>query len=397
MRTLVTSILLLLLLALPALFNSIMLRHWQRNWWRRPLVKILIWSFPLGGALCLALILLVPLADIDPTATPLAQLMLMVLLGELVLMVAIPPTAGLQALLSRWPRPRRSHNDSTERRRGRRELLSRGLTALPVVAAGLGMGGVRETFAAARVDLRQLAIPELSAGLEGLRVLHVSDLHLGGFMLLSHLDGILAQARKLRPELIVITGDVADDLRLLPSVLDRFIRFGAPLGVYVTLGNHEYGNGVREARAILAESDATLLVNENRLVRRGGDYLQIAGVDDPLGCPQGMARGDYLVKSVQKATAGTTAAACRVLLSHRPEAFDHIPGTVALTLAGHTHGGQMGLAGRSALEWTGLSRYPWGLYRRGEGQLYTSAGAGQWFPYRLGCPSEAPVFELRRG
>ncbi|RKX73418.1 MAG: hypothetical protein DRP60_11930 [Spirochaetes bacterium] len=71
---------------------------------------------------------------------------------------------------------------------------------------------------------------------------------------------------------------------------------------------------------------------------------------------------------------------------------------VNLTLAGHTHGGQIGVGGRSFFDWVLPYKYLWGHYTKDNGsQLYTSAGIGHWFPFRLGCPAEAPVFVLRRG
>ena len=67
-----------------------------------------------------------------------------------------------------------------------------------------------------------------------------------------------------------------------------------------------------------------------------------------------------------------------------------------LTLSGHTHGGQIGLGGRSIFEYLGgPGQYLWGEYNSGSGKLYTSAGVGHWFPFRLGCPAEAPVLVLR--
>ena len=87
-----------------------------------------------------------------------------------------------------------------------------------------------------------------------------------------------------------------------------------------------------------------------------------------------------------------------MLLSHRPEAFDAAADAgVALTLAGHTHGGQVAVGGRALVERAGVSRYPYGRYARGASQLYTSAGFGHWFPWRAGCPAEAPLVVLARG
>jgi predicted MPP superfamily phosphohydrolase len=87
----------------------------------------------------------------------------------------------------------------------------------------------------------------------------------------------------------------------------------------------------------------------------------------------------------------------KILMSHRPDAFDYAASQgINLTLAGHTHGGQIGFMGRSLFDSYWADRYLWGEYRQGRSALYTSSGVGHWFPFRLGCPPEAPIIELRR-
>ena len=84
-----------------------------------------------------------------------------------------------------------------------------------------------------------------------------------------------------------------------------------------------------------------------------------------------------------------------MLLCHRPEGF--VPASacgVHLTLAGHTHGGQIGFNGKSAFEPIWRDKYLWGRYSRGESHLYTTSGFGHWFPFRLMCPTEVPILEL---
>jgi predicted MPP superfamily phosphohydrolase len=84
------------------------------------------------------------------------------------------------------------------------------------------------------------------------------------------------------------------------------------------------------------------------------------------------------------------------LMTHRPDAFPPAAERdIDLMLAGHTHGGQVGFAGRSILESSLPGRYLWGKYLLGQSQLYTSCGVGHWFPFRLGCPTEAPIIELK--
>ena len=86
------------------------------------------------------------------------------------------------------------------------------------------------------------------------------------------------------------------------------------------------------------------------------------------------------------------------MMSHRTSGFDYSAAQGNdLTLAGHTHGGQIGFNGRSLLTSLNPERYMRGLYERGGSKLYVSAGAGHWFPYRLGCPPEIPTYVLTSG
>ena len=95
---------------------------------------------------------------------------------------------------------------------------------------------------------------------------------------------------------------------------------------------------------------------------------------------------------------GAPADGFTILMSHRPEGLNAAAALgIPLTLAGHTHGGQFGWFGRSIFEPWLPHRYLWGKYQKDQSQLYTSAGVGHWFPFRLGCPPEAPIIVLKRG
>ena len=101
---------------------------------------------------------------------------------------------------------------------------------------------------------------------------------------------------------------------------------------------------------------------------------------------------------MEKAVSASPSDAFTVLLSHRSQALDYAAplGGTDLILAGHTHGFQLGLAGRSFFEPFFPERYIWGHYEKGTTQLYTTAGVGHWLPFRFGCPPEAPIITLHR-
>ena len=111
----------------------------------------------------------------------------------------------------------------------------------------------------------------------------------------------------------------------------------------------------------------------------------------------GAKNDEFFQKTIDETLTPVATGDTVVLMSHRPDAFDYAASKdVHLTLAGHTHGGQIGFMGRSVFETYSSGNYLWGEYTLGNSRLYTSAGAGHWFPFRLGCPTEAPVIELRR-
>ncbi|HOZ08694.1 MAG TPA: metallophosphoesterase, partial [candidate division Zixibacteria bacterium] len=193
-----------------------------------------------------------------------------------------------------------------------------------------------------------------------------------------------------------VTGDVADDLALLFDALRMIDGFRAPLGAFASLGNHEYFRGIEEVRAIFDRSPVPLLVDRGVPLAVGGRRLYVAGIDDPRR--MGAKEHEFYRRTIDAALQDAASDDTVVLMSHRPDAFDYAAQTgVSLTLAGHTHGGQIGLMGRSAFEPLWPDRYLWGEYALSESRLYTTAGVGHWFPFRLGCPQEAPVLVLRRG
>jgi predicted MPP superfamily phosphohydrolase len=246
----------------------------------------------------------------------------------------------------------------------------------------------------------RMRYPGLHPDLEGLRILHLSDLHLGVELGLPDLDRGLARAMAHQPDLIVLTGDLADHPDLIEPALERVARAGARCGVLASLGNHEYLHGIELARPAYERSPVPLLVGTGRTLRVGRAKLFVGGADDPVHMSGDIARmlGSTIASA---ARAAPPDADFRLLLCHRPEGFapaaEH---GFDLTLAGHTHGGQLGLLGRSLFERLHPGVGWWGAYarpgRRRTSRLYTTSGFGHWFPYRLGCPTEMPLVVLER-
>lgn len=277
----------------------------------------------------------------------------------------------------------------------RRRFVEGTIAAVPGLFTGAAAIGIGGAFVDTAVPRRRLAYPGLAPALEGLRILQISDLHLGAFITRSGVADLVVRAREARPDLVVLTGDICDHLPWLEYALRELETIEAPLGHFAVMGNHEYYRGARATRAAYARSQVRMLDDEHVTIERGGAKILLAGVDDPAGWDH--AKNHYDVRADAALASAPSDADFRLALCHRPKGFAALAARgVDLTLSGHTHGAQAGLAGRSVLEPLLPDWHLWGEYRRGASALYTSSGAGHWATFRLGCPSEAPLIELTR-
>ena len=322
----------------------------------------------------------------------------LVLSGMLV--VSLPPAALVRAGVTRAIHrvaPLPATLPVAPRVISRRAVIHAATAIVPVAALSLGVRGFASAACDAAVPRLPLVFPDLHPDLEGFTILQLSDLHLGMSKNVGDLERLLTRldTAKDRPHLIVLTGDVAEDLRELAPALALVDAFHARHGALACLGNHEYLRDIRLSRPIYDKSQVPLLVNRGTELRVGAARLYVGGANDPV-----VVRTDIhpqMRANVEAAMHDAHATDFRLLLSHRPEGFDHAArAKVDLTLSGHTHGGQIGFNGKSAFEPLWPDGYLWGGYRRGASRLYTTSGFGDWFPFRLGCPSEAPLLVLTR-
>jgi len=234
-----------------------------------------------------------------------------------------------------------------------------------------------------RVVRRTIPIRNLPADLAGLRIVQLSDLHVGPTIRRPFVDAVVDATNALAPDLVVVTGDVADgfvaDLRDHVAPLGRL---QAPLGRYFVTGNHEYYWDPRGWLQELERLGLTSLSNEHRLLVRGRGRLLLAGIPDLSVDPDPHA-----------ALAGAPESDVRVLLAHQPRsAYAARAAGFDLQLSGHTHGGQF-------FPFNLLVRlfqpFVAGLHRLEEMWLYVSRGTGYWGPpLRLGAPSEITLLQL---
>ncbi len=280
------------------------------------------------------------------------------------------------------------------RRLTRRGLLTAAAAVAPALAMGAGVQGFRRGFSPVAIRKRSLVLPLLPESLEGLRILQLSDVHLGVYRQLGDLEAALDLASRESPDLVVITGDFVEHGDLLPDALDLVVAVRPKLGVVACLGNHEYFQSISDIRKTYERKGVPLLVDEALSLTTDTAKLSVLGIDDPRS--MGGDLRPALEYSLER-TLAKSSGDFQLLLSHRPEAI--LPASeldLGLVLSGHTHGGQIGFNGKSAFEALSRDGYLWGPYTRARTGLYTTSGFGHWYPFRLGCESELPLLELSR-
>lgn len=255
-----------------------------------------------------------------------------------------------------------------------------------------------------RLNVRQVTIEfdDLPKAFDGYRIAQFTDVHLGSMK-----DELMLRAvtaiDDMRPDLIVFTGDIQN---MGPDELPRFAqtlkRLKAKDGVMSVLGNHDYSRYVnlppdealrneRMTRDFETSVGWQLLLNDNRIVRRGSDSIVIAGGEND-GRPPFPAKAD-----LKKAMRGIHAKSFVVMLQHDPSAWRRhiLPLTNAqLTLSGHTHGGQISLFGLRPTELVGKEDD--GLYVEGKRKLFVSTGLGGFIPFRFYMNPEVVEITLKK-
>ncbi len=272
----------------------------------------------------------------------------------------------------------------------RRTLLRVGTPLVVVAAVGATGYGVSE---ASQPSVTPVTVtsPDLPAGLDGLRIVLVTDLHAGPIREASFTRRVVDLVNAQRPDVVVLGGDLVDGRGAqVGEVLAPLADLRAPLGVYAVSGNHEFIS--QEADAWLTRWETLsirVLRNEHVRIERGGASLTVAGVHDPTG------RGTD-ASDAARALQGVDPAGFTLFVAHQPKTAENVQGRgVDLQLSGHTHGGQV---------WPFRYLVPLpqpvldGLATVGDVPVLTSRGVGAWGPpVRVLAPPEVPVVTLRRG
>jgi uncharacterized protein len=287
-------------------------------------------------------------------------------------------------------------SDAPDVRVSRRQFLARATYCYGAAGAVLSGYGIWSAYRVPEVTHRTLTCPTLPRAFDGLRVLHLSDLHAGAHLGEDMMREIVAQANALRPDLILQTGDMID---ISPSYVAPYVRafrdLSAPLGCVTVLGNHDHYAGVAHVIRGVRDAGQIFINNGCHVIEREGAMLAVVGIDDPDNWKNDDPQEAYVDAALRK----TPPEAFQVLLAHRPGAWDAaVPRGIPLTLAGHIHGGQLYVP---VLGWSPgrlITKYVMGHFQRGDSQLYVSRGIGVvGIPIRIFVPPEIELFELRRG
>lgn len=275
----------------------------------------------------------------------------------------------------------------------RREFLKwAGAAAVVGVGGTAAYGGLVEAW---DYELTETDVPvrDLPERFEGFRIAQVSDVHHGRLVPIEEVRRVVELANSARADMVALTGDYTTQLRrYVEPCAEALAELKAPEGVWAVLGNHDHNTDGALTRQSLARRGIGVLTNENTVLRRGADALQLAGTDD-----WGWGYADF-----KRALKGVDLARPTVLLSHEPISFDmEETRGVSLTLSGHTHGGQVNLpvvGSPVKYVWGKYLRYLRGLHERDDGaRLYVSRGTGMiGVPLRVGARPEVAVLRLRK-
>jgi predicted MPP superfamily phosphohydrolase len=284
----------------------------------------------------------------------------------------------------------------------RRSLLMGGAGLAALSGGGLTTFARAEAAGALDITRYRLSPRGWPAG-QRLSITVVADIHAGGpNMGIERIRNIIDTANALNSDLMLLLGDYVATHRFVtepvpaPLWAAELARLKAPLGTYAILGNHDWWFHRAEIRQALQATRIPLFENQVTLIGEPGRRFWLAGLGDQIAFPLG--RGRFRgVDDLPATLAQISTDDPVILMAHEPDIFPEVPDRVSLTLAGHTHGGQV----RLPLVWPAFvpssygARFAYGHIREGGRDMIVSGGLGTSFvPLRLGVPPEIVRIDL---
>ena len=271
----------------------------------------------------------------------------------------------------------------------------------------LSVFGVYEAMSPPLLRHYDVYSEQLPHELDGLRIAQITDSHIGDFIGADELKHAVERLNAENPDLLVMTGDLLDDDRQLDSSFSALASSDVPLGVIAILGNHEKYHGLTTIlNKYDKERDNTriqLLVDDTRTLTFNNKTFQVVGVDYPIPPDSRGSKIDdekfdeNMRLSAQKTFAKVDKNKWILCLTHHPNFFDLSAANNAdLSLAGHTHGGQVLPLGYTIGRYQYKFHYLKGWFSIQSHQLFVSTGMGHVWPYRLGVPPEIVIFTLHQ-
>ncbi len=285
---------------------------------------------------------------------------------------------------------------------GRRQFLERAVNvavAAPFVAGAYGLLYGRLNLQTTRQRVRLARLPK---AFDGFRIAQLSDIHIGPFMTEDQIRRYVEITNSLKPDLIALTGDfVTWDPSTQRAVVNAVAGLHAPFGIFGCLGNHEAWSGTEDSiTAMLQQAGIRILRKARVPVATQGEAFNLMGVDFETRRHMGPAHDNFVRQYLEGVETLVAPDMVNILMSHNPDTFDRAAALgIDLSLAGHTHGGQV------ALEFVSpeiapsrlVTPYVAGWFQKPGGQLYVNRGIGTiGVPMRIGAPPEITVYELVR-
>jgi uncharacterized protein len=236
------------------------------------------------------------------------------------------------------------------------------------------------------IERRSIFLQRLPKALDGLRIVQLSDLHLGPLTTAAQLRRAVETANSLEPDIIALTGDyISHERRYAAPCAEVVGRLRARCGVFAVLGNHDHWTDAALITDLFRAEGIRVLINEGMRFEKEGASFWLAGVNDTM----------VGLEDLPLALAGAAAEEMKLLLAHNPIILRRAARAgVDLVLSGHTHGGQVAI--RPDRNAKPRRRVLNGLWRQDETQIYVTRGLGTVIlPIRYGCPPEVSLLELR--
>jgi predicted MPP superfamily phosphohydrolase len=381
----------LLMLVLNGIWWAVAMRLTRRKLWRVVVSVFMVGQIAAHVSL---------MADFNwPLHSPKPVLVTIILwhwLG-LGLVFAILVTLAMLRARARMGRDQRIATPANATSQSRREFIGAcAALAPPLFTIGLTAAGVAQ-LNSFRVRRFTLSIPTLPRVLDGITIAHVSDMHVGRLTSGRMLRDMVDATNAFRADLVVLTGDLINLGKLadLSEAIQLVKALEARYGLWMVEGNHDLAEDGSEFERRVKAAGVPLLLDDSSVANVRGYPVQLFGLSWLNGGGQQHDRlTAFQVRTLMKQR---RADAFPILLAHHPHAFDAAAkARLPLTLAGHTHGGQL-MFDRKRGVGPALFRYWSGLYKRDGSQMVVSNGIGNWFPIRINAPAELVHITLRCG